>query len=743
LSLSPEEKQKLHDTWGIQRNHLDYRERVLNMNANPRSWPTAMAVAGVACVLTLAACSHGRGRLLDGGSDGATGRDSGVNDTTPTADGIQDSDNDVPVGADSSSTEDGALPDVRDLDTSGDEEGRNYACGQLLADSTALLSILLDPWTGLPYDQIPCGGQYAVDPTGVNPAWGVVPQLPDASITTFSEDATQVNTTVNWSFVDQDPDGQRPSLLYALKIALHLSQGTDAEAPNSFGGLLWHAVADVSRYTQIKIRYRTSTSDSVWQFKLNSGTPISVEPAVVLTGSTTWTDATFTVSSAFPGTDATHLNYLTFAADSTNGIASPVLWIDQISFVADPTRLGDCDVSCPSPLPPYPDLACYEVYTGAVNIANALTFFSTAPAAALLNESSAKQDVVQILTSLESFPGAQPTLAANGSPWSGGGWFQDWHSPTSLMPNPTNRIASLTDEPQLYAALMVVETTWPDLASRAQALRQKLDFSVLYDGGGSCPGTLYGAIDRCAGLQRTWLIKGFGTDSLLGGFLAEASKAAPVCFWTAGLAPVGCALDGADPFRWYSTGKSCMNPAIPASDTGGPFLQLAGLIYLSSEQIPMGTLSLGVSAQNMLRAQYQFATTSGLTLAGWASASDPDACGYMTCAAFTAAKVTPYISGMGASDQFPDTYRMLNAFHNAGADVPLATGTRQQPLGLRDGWDQSNNSGRNSYLYLDTGWMALGLLNGCYDNLVRQRFAQHPVAQAGYALLQASAPACP
>jgi len=635
------------------------------------------------------------------------------------------------------------LAEVGATDISARPLDKLYVCGELLADSANLLNLWRDPWTGLPYDNIPCGGPYADSATSANPAWGVVPQLAFADISAFAEDASRTANAVTWSFKDRDPDKGFPSLLWALQIGLHLDDASEGGAGNHFGGLMWHANADVSRYAQVRIRYRTSDGAAAWQLKLNSGTAKPVEPAVTLPGTKTWTDLTFAITDAFPGTDTAHLNYLTFASSIAASGVESTLWIDQISFVPDPARLADCDVSCPATLPPYPDLACYEPQTGAVNIANALTFLSAAPAAALLDEATAKSGVQAILASLGSLPTARAATRANGAPYTGGGWFQDWHSPVSLMPNPNNRMASLTDQPQLYAALMVVESTWPDLAARASALRGKMDFSVLYDDRAGCPGSLMPGLDRCAGLNADWTVDRFGTDYLLGAFLAEATGAAPLCFWTRGLSRNGCTGAGPVDAPWYNAGALCANAAIPASDSGGPFLQLAGLLYLASEQIPMGALSLGTSAQNMLRAQYKFAAANNLSLAGWASASDPDACAYATCAGFVPDKVTPYVSAMAASDGFPETYRMLHAFHLIGASFEFYTGAHFISLGLRDSWNQSSVSARDSYLYLDTGWTELGLLNACKGDLVRQRFAQHPVAQAGYALLQSGAPPCP
>ena len=623
---------------------------------------------------------------------------------------------------------------------------RIYACGELLAGSGNLLNSWRDPFTGLPYDNIPCGGENALGATGINPAWGVIPQLANATLTAFSEDGGRTPATVDWSFEDRDPENAAPSLMFALRIALHLDDGGEAGAPNRFGGVTWGANADVSRYDRLKVRYRTTSPTATWQLKLNSGTVNPVEPAVTLSASSSWVDAEYVIASDFPRTDSRHLNYLTLAAAVTDGTMDPVLWIDQISFLADPARLADCSISCAEPLPPFPDLSCYEPQTGVVNVANAVSYLAAAPAASLMDEGAAKDGVVRILGSLEALPTAPKGAGADASPDGGAvpaAWFQDWHSPVSLMPSPRNHVASLTDQPQLYAALMLAETTWPDVSARAAALRAKMDFSVLYDGSGGCPGTLAGGIDRCAGVVPNWTVGYFGNDAMLGAFLAVASGAAPACLWRDGLAAKGCALAGTGAAPWYGTGTTCANPAIPASDTGGPFLQLAGLLYLTSDRIPMGALSLRQSALNMVRSQYQFAADNKLLLAGWASASDPDSCGYMSCGELVPDKVTPYISGMAASDDFPETYRMLRAFHLLGVDAQLSTGDHEMSLGLRDAWNQSNASAADRYLYLDTGWTVLGLLNACGGDVIRQRFARHPVATAGYALLASGPPPCP
>ena len=82
-----------------------------------------------------------------------------------------------------------------------------------------------DPWTGLPYDNIPCGGPHAIRPTGANPAWGVIPQLAFADISAFAEDAARTRATVDWAFADRAPDDTLPGLLWALRIRLDLDEG--------------------------------------------------------------------------------------------------------------------------------------------------------------------------------------------------------------------------------------------------------------------------------------------------------------------------------------------------------------------------------------------------------------------------------------------------------------------------------------------------------------------------------------
>jgi hypothetical protein len=240
----------------------------------------------------------------------------------------------------------------------------------------------------------------------------------------------------------------------------------------------------------------------------------------------------------------------------------------------------------------------------------------------------------------------------------------------------------------------------------------------------------------------TGCLEYIGRDTLLGSFLAVASGGAPLCHWSS-LAKVGCGRDGPKGAPWFTTGPPCQTNPIPATGVGGPFLELAAPLYFDERRIPWGPLSLGQSAGNMLRAQARFARQRGLDLAGWSSASDPNLCHYMTCPEFVPAKVSPYVWAMGASFVPTLAEPALRAFHDAGAGAPLATGTRSRALGLRDAWNQATDSGRDAYLYLDTGWTALGLLNACHADLVRRSFGEHELAKRAYRRLRHAGPLCP
>jgi hypothetical protein len=144
----------------------------------------------------------------------------------------------------------------------------------------------------------------------------------------------------------------------------------------------------------------------------------------------------------------------------------------------------------------------------------------------------------------------------------------------------------------------------------------------------------------------------------------------------------------------------------------------------------------------MLNAQADYASRSGLVLAGWTNASDPVACAYRTCEEFVPERVTPYIWAMGLDLRREQASAFLQKFHQMGVDRPLDTGTLRQSFGLRDAWDQDTGTGRDSYLYLDTGWSVLGMLNACRGGLVRNRFGAHPVAVNGYRVLQKAGPLC-
>lgn len=611
----------------------------------------------------------------------------------------------------------------------------DYVCGPLLSGSANLLGTLLDPWTGLPYDHLRCDCRWQSD-LGVCQSSGVLPQLPDADITTFEETAPPEDV-VDWQFVDDLTTGEDPTLLYALKLRLHLSE------QDRFGGIIWGATADVHRYDRLWIRYRTATPASTFELKLNSGLPGDTrENTVELPGSPadgSWVQTIYDVAGSFPSTDAAHLNYLVLATSlALAGEPEPVLWVDHLAFLANPVQAAECAVvvDCGGDPDCYPDLAVYEPQTGAVNVANALSGLTLLAEVGEIDAAEAESKVAGILTSLAATPRID-------------GWMQDWHSPASLMPHPSNRIGSMTDLPQLYAALMVVEESWPDQRAAAAAVRDGMfDLTDLFVPAvdGSCPGELRWAMNLCEGLQ-SGNLDYYGNDTLLGEFLAVATGAAPVTFWSECLPRNGCELHGVGAHRWYTTGAfACADSDIPAAETGGPFLQLAGLTYLNADLLPIGTLSLAESAVNMLWAQKTFAEGLALPVWGWSNHTDWGSCDYITCEQFAAQQATPYICGMGLSPEpvGASCTENLYAFQQLGAGAPLDTGTVLHDFGLRDIWNHVTGAAReDAYLYLDTGWLALGVLNACHAERVRSRFAAHEVAAQGYSLLAPLDLPCP
>lgn len=602
------------------------------------------------------------------------------------------------------------------------------ACGDLLDDTLRFLRTAVDRDTGLPYDHLPAGGPYAGGPTAFNPAFGVFPQLAYADLQVFTEDATAAGDSVEWSFDDAPAHGDLPDLFYALKIAPHLHGAATGTSANRFGGIIWRAQVSAIRYATLKIRYRTASVAETWQLKLNAGSP-AVEAVVDLPGSPGggWVERTFSLDDDFPGIDLARLNYVVVAADEDRSGESPTVWIDRLVFALDPAQADACGVSCAGGAP-YPDLSCYEPQTGAVNVANALAAFALAPLAGRMQADEARVAISKILRSIEAMPVRN-------------GWMTDWHSAVSGAADPRNPIASLTDQPQLYAALMIVETSVPELAAAAAALRTRFDFAALREGGAACPGSLHWAMNTCGGAESA-TVDLLGNDSLLGEFLAVASGGASGCYWSEGLARHGCSLDGPAGAPWYTTGRFCVRPDLPGSDTGGPFLQLAPLIYLDSARVPLGDLSLGDSAAHMLLAQAQYAAANGLALYGWSNSSDPDRDEYLGCGPLCSdepgashlcpGKVTPYVSAMGLDRLSEIAARNLAAFAAAGAAAPFRTTTQAYDFGLRDAWNIAAGSGRDAFLYLDAGWTVLGLLNACHGELVRSQFAEHPVARAGY-----------
>lgn len=186
-------------------------------------------------------------------------------DVTPVVDAGADS-TDLEVNADLGVVDD-LLPDEQDTvadltldDGTADQETRSdvgtvdleeergadlaeeWVCGQFIEDSVHLMRSMLDFFTFLPYDALPCG----VTADGIERArlFGVLPQYHSETISTFAHRSEVPDSTITYFFVDTMPDGDEPSLIYALRIDYNLDMG------NTFSGLIWNAGngSDLSRY---------------------------------------------------------------------------------------------------------------------------------------------------------------------------------------------------------------------------------------------------------------------------------------------------------------------------------------------------------------------------------------------------------------------------------------------------------------------------------------------------------------
>lgn len=155
-------------------------------------------------------------------------------------------------------------------------------------------------------------------------------------------------------------------------------------------------------------------------------------------------------------------------------------------------------------------------------------------------------------------------------------------------------------------------------------------------------------------------------------------------------------------------------------------------MYLDSKDVRLGSLSLGRSARNMLRVQSKFGRRQRLSPAGWANEPGPVRLRHLS-------RLRPrqgHLLHLGHGAR-----RSLLAFADAGADAPLDTGRVGHEFGLRDSINQRTGE-LGLYLYLDTGWSVLGMLNSCHGGIVRRQFGWHAVARAGYQALRSRAPAC-
>jgi hypothetical protein len=671
-------------------------------------------------------------------------------------------------------------------------DGQGFVCGSLIEDTLRFMLTMLDPYNGLPHDQIPCGWN-ADGAWRAAQLWGVCPQLHRGLLTTFTNAGVPGND-VSVAFRDGIPSVPEPSLLFALRLEAALP------APEAWAGLTWEQPADLSRYDRAWIRYRTEPADAGWQLKLKDATGAESPHTLPGSGDALWREALITLDTPDPGyapVDRARFDYVTFATDrGLGGAAQVTLEIDHLVFLPAEDHIADCAIGCPLPCqeldpvtgalqqsrcsgscaaceppPSHVDLACDEPQTGVATIGAVLSALSALSGSALLTEADARARVGRILEALEGLPGPTgPWVEGESAEAAFAGTFlQDWHG-VSGMPSARNRHASITDQGQLIAGLMVAESSFaqsppdePDLAGMAADLRARVDLRLLasWADEASCPQVFHGAVDRCDGVVSAWQQSLFGTEASLSLWLATA-MGVPACLWSA-LAATGCEERVSGVYAWYETGagEGCDAPEVPATEMGGPFLQLVPSLYLSDEALPLGSLSLHTSAANMLRAQYAHAQAQGLPAGGVANALAPIGCDYMTCEDLLPGVVTPYVSALGL-DLVPQEARAaLCALADLGGAAPLDSGTRQHAFGFHDALALSPSTAldqpdQQPYLALDSAWSLLGALNHCYEEdletpqglvtqegVVRTRFLQHPLAQAGVVLHEDLAPICP
>jgi hypothetical protein len=313
------------------------------------------------------------------------------------------------------------------------------------------------------------------------------------------------------------------------------------------------------------------------------------------------------------------------------------------------------------------------------------------------------------------------------------GYFYNYYDTTTL--ERSSRFVSFVDSGWLVAGLMVVRQTFPELAPRATALIDRIDFRRFYD---PTLGRMRHGWWTHTGAPSRFHYGMLYAESRLGSLIAIGTGAVPESHWFAMVRtfPAACrwqrqAPHGREPKRvrghrfaggWYawqdvryvpSWGGSMFEALMPTLVLDEPRVAPASL---GANDVAHATVQRRFATETLGLPVWGFSPSATVAPGGYAEAGVPD----LGTIGYEPGVVTPHASALAL------------AVDPAAATANLRALAARAPIygdfGFYDAVDPRTGAVAPVYLTLDQAMTFLAVANRLCDGCVQRRFAADPIA---------------
>jgi len=320
------------------------------------------------------------------------------------------------------------------------------------------------------------------------------------------------------------------------------------------------------------------------------------------------------------------------------------------------------------------------------------------------------------------------------------GMLYNFYDTTSL--EPTSRFVSFVDSAWLTAGLMVVRSSFPELAALATSMIDERDYGFFYDTAFRQMSHGY-AVDR--GEFSPYHYATLYTEARLGSLIAIGKGDVPEDHWFRMVRtfPATCTWQSLPP-------QGRKRKEVRGHAVTGGFYEWKGLRYVPSwggsmfealmptllvDEQALAPHSLGRNAAAHVEVQRRYATEElGLPVWGMSPSADPHPDGYREYG-------VPVLGTRGYSDAAvtPHAVALALAIEPREATANLRRLATRYDLygeyGFFDAVDPRTGSVARAYLVLDQAMLFVALANHLDDGVMQKRFASDPIAARALSIL--------